>query len=323
MRDKECRDCLLKGKCVYSYVFETPPPADTKVMRKYEAAPHPFVIEPPLGKKSIFKPGEELVFGLTLIGRAVDYLPYFVYTFDELGKGGIGKGRGRFELKAVRSPESGVPGSAGGISLESGVRREDRGHGRIEADTRADSPVTPAKAEVQETSGAKIGRVIYSAETKMLTGFETRMLDLPEGPFESTGSALEKVTLNFLTPTRIAYDGRLGLNLEFHILVRNLLRRLSLLSYFHGNGETLDLDFKGIIEKAKDVKAVDRRLHWYDWERYSGRQEQHINMGGFIGEITFEGDLSPFLPFIKAGEVVHVGKGTTFGLGNYESELVA
>lgn len=151
----------------------------------------------------------------------------------------------------------------------------------------------------------------------MLTGFDTRMLDLPEGPFESTASTPKRLTLNFLTPTRIAYDGRLGLNLEFHILVRNLLRRLSLLSYFHGSGKTLDLNFKGIIEKAKDVKVTDRRLGWYDWERYSGRQEQRINMGGFVGETTFEGDLAPFLPFVKAGEVVHVGKGTVFGLGRY------
>jgi hypothetical protein len=50
IRDKKCSDCLLKGKCVYSYIFETPPPADTAVMRKYEAAPHPFVIERPMAK---------------------------------------------------------------------------------------------------------------------------------------------------------------------------------------------------------------------------------------------------------------------------------
>jgi hypothetical protein len=50
IRDKECADCLLKGTCVYSYIFETPPPADTAVMRKYQAAPHPFVIEPPMAK---------------------------------------------------------------------------------------------------------------------------------------------------------------------------------------------------------------------------------------------------------------------------------
>jgi hypothetical protein len=42
IKDRECHDCLLREKCVYSYVFETPPPHDTKIMRKYKAAPHPF-----------------------------------------------------------------------------------------------------------------------------------------------------------------------------------------------------------------------------------------------------------------------------------------
>lgn len=74
-------------------------------MRKYEAAPHPFVIEPPLERKRGYKPGEGITFGLTLVGRAIDYLPYFIYTFNELGKTGLGKGRGKFELKAVRSQE--------------------------------------------------------------------------------------------------------------------------------------------------------------------------------------------------------------------------
>ena len=41
-------------------------------------------------------------------------------------------------------------------------------------------------------------------------------------------------------------------------------------------------------------------------------------MGGFEGEITFEGALEPFMPLIKAGEVLHVEKGTGFGLGQYE-----
>ncbi len=40
-------------------------------------------------------------------------------------------------------------------------------------------------------------------------------------------------------------------------------------------------------------------------------------MGGFVGDITFEGDIEPFMPIIKAGEVIHVGKGTGFGLGKY------
>jgi hypothetical protein len=268
MRDKECSDCLLKGKCVYSYVFETPPPPDTKIMRKYPAAPHPFVIEPPLERKRTYKPGDELVFGLTLVGRAIDYLPYFIFTFDELGRTGLGAGRGKFTLAKV---------------------------------TTCRSPVNGEK------------RAIYTADTKMLTEFATTELEFPAPPSDPG-----HLTLSFLTPTRIAYEGRLGLDLDFHILIRSLLRRLSLISYFHCNDRLLDLDFKALIEAAREVKAVERRLHWYDWERYSGRQDQRINMGGFVGKIAFEGPLGPFLPFIKAGEVLHVGKGTTFGLGRYK-----
>ncbi len=101
IKDKECPDCLLKEKCIYSYVFETPPPSDTKIMRKYKSAPHPLIIEPPPEKRRGYKPGDEINFGLTLIGRAIDYLPYFIYTFDELGRIGIGKGKARYELQSV------------------------------------------------------------------------------------------------------------------------------------------------------------------------------------------------------------------------------
>ncbi|MDO8785622.1 MAG: CRISPR system precrRNA processing endoribonuclease RAMP protein Cas6 [Syntrophales bacterium] len=43
--------------------------------------------------------------------------------------------------------------------------------------------------------------------------------------------------------------------------------------------------------------------------------------GGFVGSITYEGNMLPFLTPLKAGETLHVGKGTTFGLGKYEMRL--
>lgn len=249
-------------------------------MRKYKAAPHPFVIEPPPEKRRGFKPGDEINFGLTLIGRAIDYLPYFIYTFDELGKIGIGKGKAKYELREVSCD----------------------------------------------------GKTIYDSETKTLKSFEAASLDIgiPTLGNQKNNPTLEKggvggflnqlLTLNFLTPTRILFDGHLTLDLEFHILIRNLLRRLSLLYYFHCNGDPSEWDFKGLIERAKEVKVKERKLRWYDWERYSGRQETRLKMGGFVGDITFEGDIEPFMPLIKAGEVLHVGKGTGFGLGKYRIE---
>jgi CRISPR-associated endoribonuclease Cas6 len=270
VKGQECAGCLLKGKCVYSYIFETPPPADTKIMRKYEAAPHPFIIEPPAETNRSYKPGDTITFGLTLIGRAVDYLPYFIYTFEELGKTGLGRGRGGFELRTVL----------------------DHGH------------------------------TIYSSETRLLNNFEKVMLPLGPVSFDADMGAPSRLTLNFLTPTRITYNGRFDEEIEFHVIIRNLLRRISNLYYFHGdNHQSPELDFKNVIKKAQEVKTVKKQLRQYDWERYSGRQEQKINMSGFVGGITFEGEIAPYMPLLKAGEILHIGKGTVFGMGRYNINL--
>jgi len=103
IKHKECNNCILKEKCVYSYIFETPPPSDTKIMRKYTSAPHPFIIEPPSEKRRGYTPKDKITFGLILIGKALDYLPYFIYAFSKLGNIGIGKARGRYVLKTVKS----------------------------------------------------------------------------------------------------------------------------------------------------------------------------------------------------------------------------
>jgi CRISPR-associated endoribonuclease Cas6 len=280
LKKTDCSDCILKEKCVYSYVFETPPPADTKIMKKYKAAPHPFVIEPPSEKRRAYKPGDLMTFGLTLIGRAIDYLPYFIYTFDELGKIGIGKDRGKYELKTVKS--CGMKGASEGTTRSN---------------------------------------VIYSSTTKTLKSISPASLSLDIEEDSSPVSRPSHLSLSFLTPTRLVYDGRLTLDLEFHMLVRQLLRRLSLLAYFHCDQDASGIDFKGLIERAKEVKTVKSGLRWYDWQRYSARQDTKLKMGGFVGEIEFEGDIEPFIPLIRAGEILHVGKGTGFGLGRYEIKV--
>ena len=75
------------------------------------------------------------------------------------------------------------------------------------------------------------------------------------------------------------------------------------------------------IEKSKEIRVQKENLSWFDWERYSNRQETRMMMGGFLGSITFEGDFEAFLPFLLLGECIHVGKGTSFGLGKYEIEF--
>lgn len=91
VRHKECRDCLLNRRCLYARVFETPPPAGNGGRSRLAAPPHPYVIKPPLPPRTDFAPGEDFDFALLLFGEFNDYLPYFIYAFEEMGRTGLGK----------------------------------------------------------------------------------------------------------------------------------------------------------------------------------------------------------------------------------------
>jgi CRISPR/Cas system endoribonuclease Cas6 (RAMP superfamily) len=115
----------------------------------------------------------------------------------------------------------------------------------------------------------------------------------------------------------LKFEGELTSDLKFHILFRNLLRRISLLSYFHC-GEEIKVDFRSLIKESEAIQTQKSNLRWYDWERYSGRQDTRMKLGGFIGRVTFSGALDYFWPYLSLGEFIHVGKGSSFGLGKYE-----
>ena len=126
----------------------------------------------------------------------------------------------------------------------------------------------------------------------------------------------DRVTLRFVTPTRIKHQGAYVRNIEFHVLIRTLLRRISSLAYFHG-GEPWTPDIHALIASAERIRTVGYSLQWVDWDRFSGRQQQRIDLGGFVGEGTYTGELEPFLPLLLMGELIHVGKATVFGHGQY------
>lgn len=126
----------------------------------------------------------------------------------------------------------------------------------------------------------------------------------------------EKVALVFHTPTRLTFQGNFAPRPEFHILIRNLLRRVSSLCYFY-HGQEWNADFPGIIRRAEEVRLREDRTRWLDWERYSSRQDAKMKLGGFVGEAVYTGPVDDFWPLLKLGELVHVGKGGVFGLGKF------
>ena len=272
LKKLDCKKCLLRERCVFLYLFETPPPQDAEMMRLYPAAPHPFVIEPPEIDLRTIPEGGEFEFGLTLVGRALEFLPYFIYAFLNLGEMGLGRGRGKFSLDDVRARSPG-----GFVSI---FHNKDG------------SLIKPGPWPTWEAISTESGALYDSG----------------------------RIHIQFQTPTRIKSGGSLNDKPEFHHIMRSLLRRLSALSYFHC-GRRLDIDFRGLIARAQGVRCKISDLRWEDWERYSSRQKQKMTLGGFVGEAEFEGDLGEFLPILKMGSVLHVGKAAGFGFGRYSLAL--
>ncbi len=101
LRERDCISCRLKEQCPYAYIFETSPAENSQALRNYQNIPRPFVIEPPAETKTEFAPGEHLRFHLLLIGRAIEFLPYFIVVFREMGEAGLGRGRRPFVLEEV------------------------------------------------------------------------------------------------------------------------------------------------------------------------------------------------------------------------------
>ena len=113
------------------------------------------------------------------------------------------------------------------------------------------------------------------------------------------------------------FQNRLQAELPFHVLTRAILRRISLLDTCFGEGEP-PLDYKGLIARAQAVKVVRSSIRWFDWQRYSYRQDKAMLLGGVTGEATYAGDMNEYMPLIRFAEKVHLGKATTFGLGKFK-----
>jgi len=266
--DKICETCLLKEKCIYSYVFETAPPADSEKLKNIKSIPRPYIISPPpFDNKAVYSPDNSLVFHLTLIGKAIEYLPYFIVTFQELGREGL-KRKYKFTVERVD----------------------------------IENISTGEEEQIYFPTGRVLSkRSVYSLE---------------DAEKEVNEKTYDKLKIKFLSPARIKAKNYLKEPL-FRPFFGSLLRRISSLSYFHCNMD-LDIDYKGLAEKAETIKISENRCEWRDWDRYSSKQQTRMTLGGFMGEVVYSGNLSPFMPYLISGQWINAGKNPTFGLGQYE-----
>lgn len=269
-RRRNCENCSTHDKCLYISLFQPTPPSDFADVGKFGNAPPPYVLKPPATNRQAFHPQDTLEFGLTLIGRALDALPYFIFAIDQIGHRGLGRERGRYELRQVT------------------VQRNGQSAVLFDGDDQKIRDVPPAEAKHA----------------------------LPSEPITA-------LTLGLQTPLRIKKNGKLVTQLDFPTLFDSLVRRLTLLTVFYGQSSLGLTDREDLHAKAAQIKISKDNSFWYDWPRYSTRQRELMKLGGLRGAVSFEGDFAPFMPWLWLGEKVHLGQGTTFGLGAYSLKKIS
>lgn len=258
-RQPECKTCLLYRSCLYPYFWDTPPHVGAEKMRKYENAPHPFVLET--------DEAAPLNLDFTLLGQANRHLPVFIHALTQAAAGPRGVSGNVLELLAVEQA----------ASIEGDDRRGIFTHGQP------------------------------------LAALPVRAPEIPPVP--------AACTLEILTPLRVKREGRHvgSRDFAFADLFGNLLRRISMLTYFHTE-TPLETDFRALKEAARQV-AAKTDLEWLEHTRYSKRQESAMQMGGVVGRLSVEEtDLALFWPYLWLGQFTHAGSGATMGLGRYRVE---
>jgi hypothetical protein len=303
----ECDSCPHRYVCPYPYLFDTAPPPGSDRLRKLKEIPRPFVLETAsIGKPQRAKAGENndgedepecnrtcvpagdfLECRLVLVGKAVLSLPFFIFAFERLGRVGLGRQRGRFRLWQVRADPP------------------------VSELTRSQSPNNAIKPFSRQLE-------IYSVQ-KHLCGTDLHTV-FGRTLLEQVNLVPRRITVHFLSPTRICNDSTVCKQITFADLIRALLRRLSSLCYFHCGFE-LALDYHELIRQAGEIQTIASELTWQEQSRFSTRQRTKILMGGLVGHVTYEAPcvqaMLPFLPVLLLGQYVHVGKGTVMGMGKY------
>ncbi|MGD0128087.1 MAG: CRISPR system precrRNA processing endoribonuclease RAMP protein Cas6 [Terriglobia bacterium] len=313
---RDARQCPLDGVCPYRLIFEPSPPPGADRLSKNQDTPRPFVFQPPLGSQATYNAGEAFDFSLTLLGKAVHYLPYFVLAFREVAREGIGLNRAPCELEQVESlaPESTAlePANEEVCPLPLGGEGDPQpalssaGAGRV----RGLLPLDP--------------QVIYNRQEDLFRQPASLTLaDWVRPRLLEWTNANRRFRVSFLTPTYLKFNEQAVLKPDFHHLFKRVRDRLNAVCTFFGPGP-IDADFKALGERAEQVRTVNSDVHWLERSRRSSKTGQRHELSGFIGECTYE--LPPtesescnleLLRWIICGELLHAGRHTAWGNGWY------
>jgi hypothetical protein len=124
-------------------------------------------------------------------------------------------------------------------------------------------------------------------------------------------------SLQIQTPLRIRRQGKLVTDLDFPTLIRNITTRMTELTEGYG-GSVNNAEIERLCEEAKHISLTTMATRYHKMERFSNKLNEKMDFSGIMGVLTFEGELTPYTPWLNAARLLHIGRNTTFGCGKIE-----
>lgn len=262
----EAKTCEVHSTCPYALVFE-PQAARGEGPSGLADWPRPFVFRAAHLDGSTVRQGEGFHFDVHIFDVRNPALAYFVLSFAQLAREGLGPGRGRAELAAVDQ-----------LNLD----------------------------------GTTVASIFDGEQ------FQMRDLAAPTtSSMSEVPDPVQRVRIRFVTPTELKSGHQVAERPEFGILFGRLRDRISTLRTLYGGGP-LEIDFRTMGDRAVAIRMTQCELRRTDVDRLSSRTGQRHSLGGFVGEVEYEGNLGEFLPYLRLGKWIGVGRQTVWGKGEIE-----
>jgi hypothetical protein len=130
-----------------------------------------------------------------------------------------------------------------------------------------------------------------------------------------------RIRVEFRTPTELKSGEQVVARPEFAVLFARSRDRVSSLRALYGAGP-LEIGFRELGERSHAIQLVRCDLQPVEVMRHSSRTGQRHGIGGFVGVVEYQGDLSEFLPYLDAAHWSGVGRHCVWGNGEIATEVL-
>lgn len=239
--------------------------------------PRPLTIQPPI-ERVHFPQGSEMRFGISLVGKAQNMLPYVARAVQKMGEIGVGRGRGRFRLEAI-----------------------DEVHPLLDTE-RALMDGRMVKRPTLQITASVVQQVAASLSTHAVT------LELLTPMRLTAGDALvrESIPPNVMIQRLIERCQNLVEHYAEYPIGDAPPTRADWLA---AQQQALDI--------ARTLRVAYDETHWAEAFSGSRRTGRVSPISGLVGRVRWEGEVAPLLQWLLWGATLHVGKNAVKGSGYY------